>query len=277
MRLRIQSGSLGSALGLIGAGVPIVAPDAKWFGVVLIVSGLFAFVFDVKWEGSRLELGERHPLRQRLRMIAPQLIMGVSALGFLAGLYWFVRERSTDPNQGLRGGTPEAAQNRAPGSPGTVNRPAPPPGNSVAPTPARHGARARQPAHAADRSRYTEPLKRFVVEGVTLKSYLQALDGPALESKIGEVWVWSSDVGMWVCENMGEYALSKFSDLSEMQPRNVVAGTPEAKSAVLTVEGLVNNLQAMIERDTWDPHGAPILPKRGCRAVVGGPDDPPAR
>ena len=128
-----------------------------------------------------------------------------------------------------------------------------------------------------DRSRYANPLKTFVSEGVQLKSYLQALEGQNLERKMQDVWIWNSKVGLWVCENMGEYALSKFVDVSSIQPRPVVAATPEAQSSVLLIESQLQNIQAMIERNTWDPHGAPILPKNGCQATVGNPDDPPAR
>ncbi|WP_332765951.1 hypothetical protein [Phenylobacterium sp.] len=126
-----------------------------------------------------------------------------------------------------------------------------------------------------NRSQFTRPLKAFISEGVDLKLTIQAADGELLKQKQDLVWVWQEKVGMWICENMGEYAVMKFADIAPVQPTLGIAKTKEAAASVIIMDLLMNNLQAIVERDTWDPEGAPVLPARGCRAVVGRATDRP--
>lgn len=95
MRFKITSGSLAGGLGLIGTGVPIMYPDVKWVGALFIVLGGAVFLFDVSFEHGHVEIGEKHPLRRRLRMVGPQLLMALGALAFVGGAgWWWIRNHS---------------------------------------------------------------------------------------------------------------------------------------------------------------------------------------
>ena len=57
MRLRTSSGSFSGGLGIVGTGVALMFPDAKWLGALLVIAGTLIFVFDVHFERGKLEIG----------------------------------------------------------------------------------------------------------------------------------------------------------------------------------------------------------------------------
>lgn len=130
-----------------------------------------------------------------------------------------------------------------------------------------------KPKHT-DRYRFTVPLKRFAAEGLDLETRLQVVSEAS--EPIGEekMWNWIDRTGEWICDNMGSYALRKFSDTSKMDARRqVVAQTPKARGAILIMGTLNENLQDLIDKNTWDPDGDPTPPVQGCRAAIGIPSE----
>jgi len=150
------------------------------------------------------------------------------------------------------------------------------PGTSMGPMPTVQALEvfrggAEKPSPVPDRSRFTEPLKGFITQGTMGRMRLQALPPESIDQEIEEAWRWTESVGMWICENMGEYALAKLHDIDV---RRGSARTKGEAMAMLRTEQL-KNLQALVEKDTWDPVGKPKVPKGGCRAAVGRASDPP--
>ncbi len=54
MHLKTTSGSGDGALGIIGTGLALALPDAKWIGWTLVGIGLVVFVFDIHIERGQL-------------------------------------------------------------------------------------------------------------------------------------------------------------------------------------------------------------------------------
>ena len=130
-----------------------------------------------------------------------------------------------------------------------------------------------QNATAADRSKFREPLKTFYAEGVTVRARLQATDAQYLSGQAELIWNWSHKVAMWVCENMGEYALSAFSTITSVD--RAISVSVEARGHVALMTKLLENLKDLIRSGEWDPDGDPVHPLSGCARFVGSPSDLP--
>jgi hypothetical protein len=97
MRLSLTSGSVSQGLTAIGTGVAVMLPDARWIGGLIVLVGILTLIFDVKIERGYLQYGTPQTLPRRLAAMAPQLMMFAGILIFLAGLAWFIHNRSRGP------------------------------------------------------------------------------------------------------------------------------------------------------------------------------------
>jgi hypothetical protein len=86
MQIKTTSGSGAGALGIIGTGLALALPDAKWIGWTLVAVGLLVFVFDVHIERGQLAVASRVSLRKRLRRMWPQYVMVLGGGIFFFGL-----------------------------------------------------------------------------------------------------------------------------------------------------------------------------------------------
>jgi hypothetical protein len=99
MHIKTTSGSGGSALGIIGTGLALALPEAKWIGWTLVAIGLLVFVFDVHIERGQLAVGSTATLKQRFRRMWPQYLMVVCGMGFFVGLVAFLQLNVRPPAQ----------------------------------------------------------------------------------------------------------------------------------------------------------------------------------
>jgi hypothetical protein len=107
MQFKTTSGSGAAGLGIIGTGLAMALPEAKFIGWALVVAGLFVFAFDIRIERGHIAIGSSKSLRKRMLAIWPQLLMGVSVVGFAVGLAAYL---ATPPTHG-----PHNTQSLTPG------------------------------------------------------------------------------------------------------------------------------------------------------------------
>jgi len=139
--------------------------------------------------------------------------------------------------------------------------------------------------HVDPRRRFVVPLRAFYAEGDEIIRFLAGANTEdEFKKRQDRLWDWTTRIGLWTCKNMGESAMAKAIPLT-LDPY-VAAAHPipgeellsAQKNALLTMIGVVQErLSSLIEHDTWDPIGEPILPKEGCEAVVGKATDPAAK
>jgi hypothetical protein len=86
MQIKTSSGSGAAGLGIVGTGLALALPDIKWIGWLLVVAGLFVFLFDIRIERGHVAVGSSQSLRQRLKRMWPQYLMVVSGCLFFVGL-----------------------------------------------------------------------------------------------------------------------------------------------------------------------------------------------
>lgn len=92
MQVKTTSGSGAGALGIIGTGLALALPNAKWIGWTLVVIGFFVFVFDIHLERGQLtSVGSAATLKQRFKRMWPQYLMVVCGIGFFVGLVAFLQ------------------------------------------------------------------------------------------------------------------------------------------------------------------------------------------
>ena len=96
MQIKTTSGSGAAGLGIVGTGLALALPDIKWIGWLLVAAGLFVFLFDVRIERGHVAVGSPQSLRQRLKRMWPQYLMGLSGVLFLVGLVGFL-QLNVDP------------------------------------------------------------------------------------------------------------------------------------------------------------------------------------
>jgi hypothetical protein len=98
MQISVASGSVFNGLAIIGTGAGLMAPEEKWIGVLIVLVGLFALVFDVKLERGHIAIGTPQSLRKRMLAMWPQMLMGMSVAGFAIGLAgYFAGQHQTPP------------------------------------------------------------------------------------------------------------------------------------------------------------------------------------
>ena len=122
------------------------------------------------------------------------------------------------------------------------------------------------------RRQFIGPLEGFYFKGTHIKSEIIASEVQYSEIQINHMRVWRVDVLDWVCNNMGEYALAELSNIPvDLAPSK--AGSDAKAKAVTTITILLENLNALIASDTWDPHGNPQVPPAGCKTYLGKATD----
>jgi len=99
MQVKTTSGSGAAGLGIIGTGLALALPDAKWIGWALVVAGLFVFIFDIRLERGHIAVGSSKSVRERLRRMWPQYLMILSGALFFVGLIGFLQLNVTPSKQ----------------------------------------------------------------------------------------------------------------------------------------------------------------------------------
>jgi hypothetical protein len=94
MQVKTTSGSGAAGLGVIGTGLALALPDAKWIGWLLVAMGLLVFLFDIRIERGQIRAGG-----SRLHQFGPWvLIIGGPLLG--AAWLYFQSAPISDSNDG---------------------------------------------------------------------------------------------------------------------------------------------------------------------------------
>jgi hypothetical protein len=94
MQVKTTSGSGAAGLGVIGTGLALALPDAKWIGWLLVAMGLLVFLFDIRIERGQIRAGG-----SRLHQFGPWvLIIGGPLLG--AAWLYFQNAPTSDSNDG---------------------------------------------------------------------------------------------------------------------------------------------------------------------------------
>lgn len=120
MRLKVSTGTASIGIGVLGAGVQIVAPDAKWFGWLLIIAGVLMFFFDVHVEGARVLVGRaQQSFETRLRsgfarvranwLTALLILVAIGISPFVAATYLTPRAATTVADAPSRKNQPKPA------------------------------------------------------------------------------------------------------------------------------------------------------------------------
>jgi len=99
MHVKTTSGSGAAGLGIIGTGLALALPDAKWIGWTLVAAGIFVFIFDIRIERGHIAVGSSKSARERLKRMWPQYLMVLSGILFLVGLVGFLQLSVTPRNQ----------------------------------------------------------------------------------------------------------------------------------------------------------------------------------
>lgn len=95
MQMNVGPGSLSGALGILGTALAVLFPEQRWIGGLLVLVAVVVFVFDVRIEGWHIEVSQLESTK-----ILPQLLMGLGALGFIAGAVWYFNVPKTQPTAG---------------------------------------------------------------------------------------------------------------------------------------------------------------------------------
>jgi hypothetical protein len=95
MQMHVGPGSLSGALGILGTALAVLFPEQRWIGGLLVLVAVVVFVFDVRIEGWHIEVSQLESTK-----ILPQLLMGLGALGFIAGAVWYFNVPKTQPTAG---------------------------------------------------------------------------------------------------------------------------------------------------------------------------------
>jgi hypothetical protein len=122
MHFKTTSGSGAGALGIIGTGLALALPDAKWIGWTLVGVGLLVFVFDVHIERGHIAVGSSVSLRERFQRMWPQYLMAICGIGFFVGLVAFLQLYVTSP---AKEELPSPASDDRPSSPAPTEKPEP--------------------------------------------------------------------------------------------------------------------------------------------------------
>jgi len=91
MRVSVASGSVFTGLAIIGTGAAVIWQDQRWIGVLIVLVGVLALVFDIKIERGHVEVGTPKTLKERIRGMATRLMVVVVILliGISVGLWRF--------------------------------------------------------------------------------------------------------------------------------------------------------------------------------------------
>jgi hypothetical protein len=106
MQIKTTSGSGGAGLGVIGTGLAMALPEAKWIGWALVALGVVVIVFDVRIERGHVAIGSSQSLGQRLKRVWPQYLMVFSGCLFFVGLVGFLQLNVTPPKHDDNSGNP---------------------------------------------------------------------------------------------------------------------------------------------------------------------------
>ena len=98
MRASVTSGSAFNGLGLVGAGLMGVFPQYRWIGAIVIGIGSAFVVFDIRFERGQIAIGGARPFRERVLRMWPQLLIGVSLIGLIVGLFALVKQSKAVPH-----------------------------------------------------------------------------------------------------------------------------------------------------------------------------------
>jgi hypothetical protein len=94
MRFTVASGSLFTSFSIIAGGVALMLPDQHWIGGIIMLIGVFALIFDVKFEHGHLATGSPQTLLERLKVIWPQVVIVFSLLGLVAGAWGLYKQHA---------------------------------------------------------------------------------------------------------------------------------------------------------------------------------------
>jgi hypothetical protein len=108
MRFKTTSGSGAGALGIIGTGLALALPDAKWIGWTLVGIGLLVFVFDVHIERGQIAVASSVSLKERFQRMWPQYVMAICGIGFFVGLVAFLQLNVSPPTREISEDRPGA-------------------------------------------------------------------------------------------------------------------------------------------------------------------------
>jgi hypothetical protein len=93
MRFKIDSNYIFAAIGAAGAGAPVVWPDQKWIGTLLIVAAAVVFVLGVQIDGFSIRVGRPHLGRLRLNIYVATMMASALVFGGTAVAYFVDRAR----------------------------------------------------------------------------------------------------------------------------------------------------------------------------------------
>ena len=99
MQLKTTSGSAAAGLAVIGTGLALALPDAKWIGWLLVVMGLFVFAFDIRIERGHIAAGSPKSAGDRFKRMWPQYLMILSGCLFFVGFIGFLQLNVTTESQ----------------------------------------------------------------------------------------------------------------------------------------------------------------------------------
>lgn len=83
MHIKTTSGSGAAGLGIVGTGLALALPEARWIGWLLVAAGLLVFAFDV-----RIERGQIRARGYKLSQFGPWILIICGPLVGLAWLYF---------------------------------------------------------------------------------------------------------------------------------------------------------------------------------------------
>jgi hypothetical protein len=91
MQFEVTRGSLSGALGVVGTGIALVAPDAKYLGWAFIALGLFVFFADVRIKDGQVKIGSDARvgpggIRMLWPLILPTALIVASVFGLVIGI-----------------------------------------------------------------------------------------------------------------------------------------------------------------------------------------------
>src|SRR5262245_50276288 len=94
MEIKLTSGSLSGALGLLGTGMLSVLPVeyAPALGWLTVGAAAFVFLWDIRIEHGQLDIGTPRSLGWRLTRMWPQLMMLAGAFLLAFGVYFYMNQ-----------------------------------------------------------------------------------------------------------------------------------------------------------------------------------------